>query len=347
MQFKNIEKILKKFDEHKIEALIVNNPSDLFYLTGENISDYWLVITEKEKVAFSNKMLFTQIKNNLDIEVIKYESFSKFLEKIESFFKNRKVKSVGIDSSSLSFDLFQKIKEHSKLKLRTLPEFIKKIREIKDEKEIELIRESCKIAVKVLSMVKKYILPGVTETYIANKIYSLFYKMNVKPSFDIIVASGPNSAYPHHVTSERVIKKNDIVLVDIGCKFNGYCSDLTRTFFLDKINKLYKKVFDSVKNAQESAIREVCPNIKASIIDTVARKIIKKSGFDKYFTHRTGHGIGIDVHEFPVISKEVNTILKKGMVFTVEPGVYIPDFGGVRIEDTVVVTDTGYEILTS
>jgi len=347
MQFENIEKVLKKFDEYKIDAFIVNNSSDLFYLTGENISDYWLVITEKDQVAFSNRMLFAQVRENLGLKVVLCDNFNKLLKELTDFLISKKIRNTGIDSCSISTDLFQKIKKNSKIKLKMLPEFIKKIREIKTEKEIELIKKSCEIAVKVLSIVKKDISPGVTENYIANKIYSLFCKMNVRPAFDIIVASGPNSGYPHHVTSDRIIKKNDIVLVDIGCKFNGYCSDLTRTFFLGKIKKLHKKIFDSVKNAQKSAIREIRPEARASMIDSLARKIIKKSGFEKYFIHRTGHGVGIDIHEFPVISKEVNTILKKGMVFTVEPGVYIPEFGGVRIEDTVLVTETGCEILTS
>ncbi len=121
---------------------------------------------------------------------------------------------------------------------------------------------------------------------------------------------------------------------------------MTRTFFLGKINKLYRKIFSVVKKTQESVIRKICPGIRISKLDIIARNIIKNSGFGKYFTHRTGHGIGIEVHELPVVSDKTDTVIKKGMTFTIEPGIYIPEVGGVRIEDTILVTETGYEILT-
>ncbi|MFN3966603.1 MAG: M24 family metallopeptidase [Endomicrobiia bacterium] len=347
MQLSNIKKIREKFKEYKIESFIVNNPSDLFYLTGCNFSDYWFVITENESIAFSSKMLYSQIKDNLNTKIVLFDSFDDFSSKLEKFLKKRKIKNLGVDSSSIFLEIFQKIKKRVKnINWKFIPEFVKKIREIKTENEVELIREACKISVRVLSMIRKYLKPGVREKWISDMICSLFYKLGAEPAFIPIVASGPNSAYPHHVSSDRSIKENDIVLIDLGCKFNGYCSDLTRTFFLGKIKKLYKKIFYLVEKAQKSAFREIYPGRKVSQLDISVREIIKSAGFGKYFLHRTGHGIGIEVHELPIVVKNSNVVLKKGMVFTIEPGIYIQNFGGVRIEDTVLVTDTGYEILT-
>jgi len=165
-------------------------------------------------------------------------------------------------------------------------------------------------------------------------------------AFSPIVAFGPHSAEPHHVNSRRRLAKNDTALLDIGCVYQGYCSDLTRTFFLGKICELQKQIYSLVSEAQTLAVKGIRSGRKASDIDGIARSVISRRGYGPQFIHSTGHGVGIDIHEPPRISNKDNTVLKPGMVITVEPGIYLPGKFGVRIEDTVLVTHKGNEVLT-
>jgi Xaa-Pro aminopeptidase len=167
-----------------------------------------------------------------------------------------------------------------------------------------------------------------------------------KASFDIIVASGPNSSFPHHRTGERVIRNNEPVLVDVGADYLGYKSDLTRVFFSGKINILYRNIQEIVFKARDLAIRGIKPGKLAKDIDGLARSYIAKKGYGKYFVHSLGHGVGLEVHEGPRLSSKSGNILKAGMVLTVEPAIYIPDKFGSRVEDMVIVTRKGCEVLS-
>jgi Xaa-Pro aminopeptidase len=167
-----------------------------------------------------------------------------------------------------------------------------------------------------------------------------------KASFDSIVAAGENAAYPHYITGDKVLRKNDMVLCDIGALVDGYCSDLTRTFFLGTISPLGRKVYDTVARAQKLAIQAVKPGVKAAQIDRIARDEIERAGYGRRFIHSTGHGVGVEIHEAPWVGGASQDVLEAGMIITVEPGIYLQGWGGVRIEDTMLVTKTGYEILT-
>ena len=220
-------------------------------------------------------------------------------------------------------------------------------RTIKNKEEIKNIKKACDIVSKVFETVKKKVVPGMTELDIHFKIEEEFAKNHVVQSFKTIVASGPNSANPHHISGNRKIRKNDIVLIDMGCIYKGYCSDLTRTFFVGKENKQQVKIWNIVKQAHDEALIKVNQNMKTSDIDLSARNKIKQEGYEKNFIHTTGHGVGLDIHEAPVIGSKSNEILKEGMVITIEPGIYLEKKFGVRIEDTVLVTKNGYKVLTS
>ena len=187
----------------------------------------------------------------------------------------------------------------------------------------------------------------ISENEIAFKIEEYFARNGTRPAFLPIVASGPNSAWPHHVSSSRSVRADDVVLIDLGCTYNGYCSDLTRTFFLGKINKLRQKVKGLVKKAHDTALQDIRPGKAAREIDRASRDVISKGGYGDFFIHTTGHGLGVTVHEPPRISSLNQSKLKAGMVITVEPGIYLPGEFGVRIEDTVLITNKGREVLTS
>ena len=218
---------------------------------------------------------------------------------------------------------------------------------IKDETEISLIRDSVAILENAVLYFESMLKPGLSENDLASRTeYFIRAASGEWASFEIIVASGPNSAFPHARPGDRIIKPNDMVLLDLGVSYDGYKSDLTRVFFLGRINDKQKKIYGIVKEAQRRSIKAVKPGAKISKIDGIARGFITDKGFGGRFSHSLGHGIGLEVHESPSISSRNHAEIKPGMVFTIEPAVYLPGWGGIRIEDMVLVTKKGFEVLT-
>jgi Xaa-Pro aminopeptidase len=208
---------------------------------------------------------------------------------------------------------------------------------VKRPDEIAKLRLAAHFTQEVLQNVLPVIRPDVSEIDIADEIDFQMNKMGLTPSFDTIVASGENGAQPHAVPSDRKLRSGDMITIDLGCKYAGYCGDMTRTFALGNISEDYKKIYEIVKNAQIAGVQAVEDGIICKNVDAVSRGMIQQAGFGEYFVHGTGHGVGTQVHEFPRINASSNTVLKRHMVVTVEPGIYIKNIGGVRIEDTVVV----------
>ena len=345
------KKLISLIYKHKLDAVLITYWADLFYLTGlEKIYDYWLVINKTGKMKILvTEMIYLQLKNKLvnkNIEIIKVENLFKGLAK---FIKTNRINSIGIDSEKMLCCSVEKLQDMIKT-VKKIPGLLSQFRIIKSESEIKLVRKACSIISVLYYKIKSCIKPGMTEKYVHKLILDLFYEYNVEPAFDPIVASGPNSACPHHISSNRVIKQDDIILIDIGCKYKGYCSDLTRTFFFGKIKTYLLTIYNVVSDAQKQTVKKIKPGKKVSEIDKCTHNLIAEKGFKKYFIHSTGHGIGIEIHESPGINfKELNKdkiSLKPGMIITIEPGIYVPEIGGVRIEDTILVTKTGYEVLT-
>jgi Xaa-Pro aminopeptidase len=198
-----------------------------------------------------------------------------------------------------------------------------------------------------LEFIKDFISVGRTEIEIAAELERFIrYNGASRSAFDIIVASGQNSSFPHHLTSQKKIKNNEPVLIDIGVDYLGYKSDLTRVFFLGKINSCLKRIYDIVVEAQNRAIKKIKPGVNISSIDAAARQYIAHQGFGSYFGHNLGHGVGIEVHEKPYISDKENGVLVPGMVLTVEPAIYLPNRFGIRVEDEILVTQKRCEVLS-
>ena len=334
----------------KFTDLLLTDSKNIFYLTKATFEGFWLLIHNNKYIVITSQMIFGQVKNhfknNAKIFVIK-KSFS---DELIEICKKYKITNLRIDTTNISYTLFNllniKLKEN---KISVYPDknSIIEQRTIKNKEEIKNIKKACDIVSKVFETVKKKVVPGMTELDIHFKIEEEFAKNHVVQSFKTIVASGPNSANPHHISGNRKIRKNDIVLIDMGCIYKGYCSDLTRTFFVGKENKQQVKIWNIVKQAHDEALIKVKQNMKTSDIDLSARNKIKQEGYEKNFIHTTGHGVGLDIHEAPVIGSKSNEILKEGMVITIEPGIYLEKKFGVRIEDTVLVTKNGYKVLTS
>ncbi len=218
---------------------------------------------------------------------------------------------------------------------------------IKDKEEIIKMKKAAQITTESLKDVFEIIKPGVRELDIASELaYTMRKKGAQKEAFETIVVSGERSSLPHGKPSEKKIDEGEFITIDMGANYQNYNSDLTRTIIMGKENKKQKEIFSIVLKAQKAALDFLKPGVKCKEVDSVARNIIAKKGYGKYFGHGLGHGVGLDIHELPRVSFSDDTVLLPGMVVTIEPGIYLPEVGGARIEDSVLITEAGYEILT-
>ena len=223
------------------------------------------------------------------------------------------------------------------------------IRARKNPDEIANMRRAVEISEAALERLLAWVQPGMTEREIATRLNDEQLALGADGiSFDALVQTGPNSANPHGVVTDRKLGENEFLLIDYGCSVAGYPSDITRTFCLGTPTEEMQRIYDTVAAANAAARARVAPGVPMREIDRAAREVIEAAGYGQYFTHRTGHGLGLEVHEpIPQIAGNVDDLLEPGMAFTIEPGIYVPGLGGVRIEDNIVVTDTGADVLTS
>ncbi len=222
-----------------------------------------------------------------------------------------------------------------------------KMRQIKDESEIDIIRKIISMTDQAFSHILKVIEPGMTEVEISLELEFSLRKMGASDrSFDYIVASGQRSSLPHGLASEKKLEKSELLTLDFGGKYKGYCSDLTRTVSLGQPDAKQKEIYNIVLEAQQAGIDAIKPGLSGQEVDAKAREVIVKAGYGEYFGHGLGHALGLEVHETPRLNTRETQILQPGMILTVEPGIYIPGWGGVRIEDVILVKDNGPEVLT-
>ena len=340
----NLRRILKR---KKLDAIFISNPANVSYLSGFKGGDSFLLIAKDKGALFITDSRYLQ---QAEKEIRGFEILclkQPIINKIPQVIKKSRLKRVGFESAHLSYKYVKMLNAKTAQRLIPIDGLIEKFRIIKNMAEIKIIKKSAKIAKKALKKTISHIKAGMNELEVAGYLEWRMRKEGAeKIAFPLIVASGANSAMPHAVSSRRRIKKQEPVMIDCGCVFGGYNSDLTRTIFLGRINAQLNSIYNTVKGAQEKAISLIRPGVKISAVDKAARDYIRKKGLGKYFGHATGHGIGREIHEAPAISGKNPNVLKKGMVFTVEPGVYIPGLGGVRIEDMVLVTNKSCEVLT-
>ncbi len=261
--------------------------------------------------------------------------------------KLQDMKRVGVNSTETTYHAYKRIKEATDAEIVDVSDAVIQARNLKDEDELERLREACKIASRVADQIIDFIKPGMKEYELAAEIsYRMRKEGGSGDAFDIIASSGPNSAEPHYTAGNRVIEKGDFVVLDFGSLYKRYRSDITRTYVVGKATKKQKKIYDTVLKAHDEAIDMIEPGIKGENVHNKAAEIINSTEFKGRFTHGLGHSIGLSTHDGSGLSPNVDITLKPGMVYTVEPGIYIPGYGGLRIEDDVVVTDNGCEVLT-
>jgi len=341
-----IQKVKKILERLELDAILVSNPSNIYYLSSFSGHDSYLLITKEDDYVITDFRYTQQAKKEADgFEVVDLPS--SLFKKTANLIERLKLKRIGFESAYMSVKEAQVLSSASNRRLHPTFGLIEKLRIIKDEQELKLIKKAASLARFTSKEISKELKAGKTEKEIAARIDFLAKTRGGDgPSFSTIVASGASASMPHAQPTAKRIRASEPIIIDFGVRFKGYSSDLTRSSFVGKIDERFKLIYSIVSAAQTKAIDKIKPGIKISDIDKAARSYILKKGFDKYFGHALGHCIGIDVHELPSINSKNHSILKEGMVFSVEPGIYIPGWGGVRIEDMVLVTRKGCEVLT-
>jgi len=317
------------------------------YLCGFTGSDGVFLLTQKESFFLTDSRYWTQAEE--EVQSSKIIHYYKKIDGMVSLLSDLKLREVGFESSALTFSIHRSLLKRldREIKLIPLEDEIKNLRAVKDEQELALIHTAIDISSKAFEHIVGTAKVGVPEGEIAFEM-EFFMKRNGAQAlaFDLIVASGKRSALPHGKASDKRIEKGDFILIDFGSMFHGYFCDQTRTLICGRPSPEQEKVYRIVKEAHDKAIEKIRPGIPLQEVDGAARDHIQKCGYGEYFGHGTGHGIGLAVHEDPAVNKENKDLVQDGMVFTVEPGIYVPDWGGVRIEDMVRVTSQGAEVLT-
>ena len=341
-------KLLEKLRNNSVDALLVSKEANVSYLCDYPCRDSYLLVHPKETIFITDFRYTEEAKKNIPgVSVFQYDNLFKDTAALA---RKLKVRKLGFEAKDLNFAEYSKIKSYldPKAKLKDTFNIVETLRQIKGDQQINLIRQAIKITAQTFEFIRKFLKPGVKELEIAAEIERFIRYQGAKMSaFNILIASGPNSSLPHALISSRKIKPGEPILIDIGVDINGYKSDLTRVFFLDKIPTIQRRIYGIIQEAQGLAIAAVKPGIIIADIDSAGRKHIEEQGFGRYFGHSLGHGIGLEVHEEPSISsKNKAQHLEEGMVFTIEPGIYLPGKFGIRLEDIVLVTKKGAEVLS-
>lgn len=331
----------------ELDALLVSHQPNIAYLTGFFCSDSYLLIKARKNILITDSRYYEAARSalkNFQIE-LRGKSIASTIFELAA---GAKIKRLGFESRNLDTDRYSRIKKKLRgIRFIATRDLIEELRKIKNREEIAKIKKAVKICVKSLELAKRIILPGRKEIEIAAELERFIrYNGASSTSFQTIVASGSNSAFAHHLTSGRKLKAQDIVFIDIGVDYQGYKSDLTRVFFLGKIHSEIKDIYDIVLQAQALAINKIKPGTKICEVEEIARQHIALKGYGGFFGHNLGHGIGLEIHEKPAISSNNKETIQKGMVFTVEPAIYLPGEFGIRIEDDVLVTENGCEVLS-
>jgi len=336
----------KSFEKNQLDGYIVVDETNMLYLTGFDGASRLLVPASGESVLYVfgvNYEMAKAVVKNCSVELMQRgEDVNK---KVAGHCKKMKLKKIGFDALDVSSFLALK-KNLKKVQLKA-SQAVWDLRKVKDQNELRNIRKAAELTDMAATTAAEVIKPGMREYEVAAEVEYAMRKLGSEgTAFDTIVASGLSSAYPHGGCSSKKIKRGELIQFDVGARYQHYNADLTRTYLIGKPTPKQQKMYKVVMKAQEKAFQKIREGIKAKQVDAVAREVIKKQGFGECFVHGLGHGVGLAVHELPTLNAVSKDVLKAGNVVTDEPGIYIVGYGGVRIEDTVLVKKDGAERLT-
>jgi Xaa-Pro aminopeptidase len=330
--------------------MLVSQPANIRYLCGFSGSAGVLLVTAAESVLFTDSRYTFQAQEEVfgaRIHIAK----KGLLREVGAILKSRRGRiSVAYSGSHLTVAQMEALRAATGARVRWVTDAsaVETLRAVKDDAELAAMREAAVLISRVFEAALPALKPGISELDLAGRLELSMKRRGASgPSFETIVASGARSAWAHARPQTKLLGKGELIVIDQGAILHGYCSDLTRTVFLGRASQKVRRLYRAVLEAQEAAKKAIRPGVTAGAIDKAARSTLKQHGLDQYFTHSTGHGLGIEVHEMPRIGRGEKFIIQKGMVLTVEPGVYLEGLGGIRIEDDVVVTENGAMELTT
>ncbi len=349
-----IEAARKLLTEKGLDAAFLASPANIQYLSGFAGTDSYLYLSAAgRRVILTDSRYTLQAEEegeNCEVRTIQGERVYGVL--LKELLEEDRVSRLGFEDGVMTWQMVKKLQDAAgseKEEERWVPlgESVSLLRAVKDDEELARLARAEQIGDEAFSYILTQIRPGITELEIAAKLeYYMKSHGAQEKSFDTIAASGLHSAMPHAVPSEKILEMGDFLTLDFGCKYQGYCSDMTRTVVIGKASEKQKEIYRIVLEAQEAALAGLRSGLTGAQGDKLARAVIEQAGYGEYFGHGLGHSVGLEIHEKPALSSRDETVLEPGMIETVEPGIYIPGFGGVRIEDMVVITESGVRNLT-
>lgn len=343
-----LDKLRQRITEHDIDGMLITDPLNRRYLSGFAGTAGWLLVTaERAMLAVDFRYYERAAQDAPDWEQVQVSG--RYEDALVDMVADAGVGRLGVEGDHVTVSLLGKVKEKlPEVTLVPLDKVVMPLREVKDAGEIEALRAAVTCADKAYAHLCKVIQPGMTEAQVSWELESHMRQHGASAtSFAFIVASGANSAMPHASTGDRVIREGEPIVMDFGAVVDGYCSDITRSCCLGSADDRYREIWQLVLEAQLAAEKQIQPGMTGKEADAIARDIFTEAGFADQFGHGLGHGVGLEIHEAPRLSRLADdATLEPGMVFTVEPGLYLPGWGGVRIEDIVVMRDDGVEVLT-
>lgn len=342
-----IYRLRQELDKSGLDGALIFSDINRNYLTGFTGNDSYIIVTQDELLFITDSRYTEQARIEVpDFQIIEYNI--NIIEFISKTVESLGIKVLGFEDNIMTYKFFNELKcKLENCQLTGMNEIIEKHRQTKGPEEINNIEKAAGITDEAFKHILSFIKPGITEISIALEL-EFFMRSNgaTSVSFPIIAASGVRSSLPHGIASNKIIECGDILTLDFGCVYNGYCSDMTRTLILGSATEKQKQIYNIVLDANTKALSHIKPGITGEELDTIARDVITESGYGNYFGHGLGHGVGMAIHELPYVSKKGKEPIEAGMIITDEPGIYIPDYGGVRIEELVLVTENGYRVLS-
>ncbi|MGF2145909.1 M24 family metallopeptidase [Vagococcus fluvialis] len=341
-----VNNLREQMKSEGISSFLITSPYNLRYLTGFT-GTTGLALIGLEETFFITDFRYTEqaAKQCVGFEIVK--NVGPILEVVADLVESKNIENLGFEESFVPFKQYVELEGLLEVDLIPVSGMVEELREVKDEEEIAIVEKACEIADKAFSHILTYIKPGMTEIQVANELDFYMRSLGASSvSFETIVASGLRSAMPHGVASEKVIEQGDMITIDFGCYYNGYVSDMTRTISLGEPSDKLREIYNVVKEAQQKVLDVAKPGMTGVELDAVARDYIASKGYGEAFGHSTGHGIGLEIHEGPNVSKLAEKAFVPGNIITNEPGIYLPGIGGVRIEDDMLVTENGIKRLT-
>lgn len=341
-----IARLRKRISEEKLDVFLINDRLNTLYFSGFSCSNSVMIITAERALFLTDFRYYEKaLKEIRDCEIVQISQNGE--DDLSALLRKLRPRAVGFEGS-VSYTQYCRFRRCvPRAKLIEAGRIPAQLRAIKELGEIDLIAANQKLAGRIFLASLRHLQPGLSELALQGQIRAEMVSKSVGEAFETIVACGPNSAFPHATAGNRRIRDEAYLLVDMGVKRGHYHSDMTRTIFLGAPSRRHRDMYELVLEAQQRALDKIAPGVLCCEVDAAARDFIKQHGHEDHFGHGTGHGVGLAIHEAPTLNKRSDDVLQEGMAVTVEPGIYVPGFGGVRIEDLVVVTRKGHRNLTS